>query len=264
VDLLEGIQTLFREAPVVFVVAADQHWLNACYQEVYEKLEPRIHEPGKPLGTLFLEKAFRFSTPMPGIPEGLKNSYWQHLLQLPAAQQGTDMTAARERARHDLAAAQSEGEVRALVDSSRQRPFFEQRILREEAVVRLASPEVLERLEHTLKPYVALLEPNPRAMKLLVNAYSANRALAILSEVNVELPQLALWTILSSRWPQLADHLVEHLEMLEKQAGDCTADLSESLKALWGEQNVAQVIKGDSARPALTAETLKQCAGMRS
>src|SRR6266542_21537 len=61
VELLEGIQTLFREAPVVFVVAENSHWLNSCYEEVYENREPRIHEPGKPLGTLFLEKAFRFS-----------------------------------------------------------------------------------------------------------------------------------------------------------------------------------------------------------
>jgi hypothetical protein len=201
---------------------------------------------------------------MPGIPEGLKNSYWQHLLQLRAAQQGADVTAARERVRNDLAKAQSESEVRALVEGSGHRPFFEQRVLREEAVVRLASPEVLQRLEHTLKPYIALLEPDPRAMKLLVNAYSANRALAILSEVNVELHQLALWTILSSRWPQLADYLVEHPEMLEKDAPDCVAGLCDTLKALWAERSVAQVLKGDSARTSLTAETLKQLGRMRS
>jgi Cdc6-like AAA superfamily ATPase len=263
VDLLEGIQTLFREAPVVFVIAADRHWLNACYEEVYEKLEPRIHEPGKPLGTLFLEKAFRFSTPMPGIPEGLKKSYWEHLLQLQAAEQSGDMTTARQRAHHDLAEAQSEGAVRALVDASSHRPFFEQRAIREEAVVRLAAPDVLARLEHTLKPYSALLEPNPRGMKLLVNAYSANRALAILSEVNVELHQLALWTILSSRWPELADHLAEHPEMLETNA-DASTDLPENLKPLWKDRSVAQVVKGDSMRAPLSAETLKQCAQMRS
>jgi len=265
VDLLEGIQTLFREAPVVFVIAADRHWLNACYEEVYEKLEPRIHEPGKPLGTLFLEKAFRFSTPMPGMPEELKESYWRHLLHLAPDQRPTaDLAVARQTARDQVDKAGSESEVRQLVQESRQRSFAEQRALREEAVVRLASPEILERIEHTLKPYARLLEPNPRAMKLLVNGYSANRALTILSEVEIELDQLALWTILSARWPQLADYLVEHPDRLDKIGQPAGTALPESLKGLCEDPRVMEVIKGDSARPPLTKETLKRCALMRS
>jgi hypothetical protein len=186
VDLLEGVQTLFREAPVVFVVAADRHWLNACYEEVYEKLRPRIYEPGKPLGMLFLEKAFRFSTPMPGLPDDLRKEYWEYLLQLAPREHGAEAAAARDKARNEVANTGSEGAVLDLVDNSRQRPFLEQRALREEAAIRLAAPEILRRLEHTLKSYGQLLEPNPRAMKLLVNSYSANRALAILSELDID------------------------------------------------------------------------------
>jgi hypothetical protein len=265
VDLLEGIQTLFREAPVVFVVAADRQWLNACYEEVYEKIEPRIHEPGKPLGTLFLEKAFRFSTPMPGMPEELKESYWRHLLHVaPDHRQTGDMTVARQAAMDQVNKAGTESEVRQLVEDSRERSFAEQRALREEAVVRLASPEILERIEHTLKPYARLLEPNPRAMKLLVNGYSANRALTILSEVEIELDQLALWTILSSRWPQLADYLVDHPDALEKIGQPASPAFPDSLKVLCEDTRVMEVIRGDSARPRLTKETLKRCALMRS
>lgn len=280
VDLLEGVQTLFREAPVVFVVAADRHWLNACYEEVYEKLRARIHEPGKPLGALFQEKAFRFSTPMPGLPDELKESYWRHLLQLAPSERSAGAAAAREKARDDVTKARSESEVRSLIDSSRKRPFLEQRALREEAVVRLAAPDVLQRLEHTLTPYGPLLEPNPRAMKLLVNSYSANRALAILSEVEIELHQLALWTILCARWPQLADYLAKHPEMLEKLGEPNSGKFPDDLKALCTDPGVIQVIKGDSIIPPkdnnrilkntvtenaqLSIETLKQCARMRS
>jgi hypothetical protein len=265
VDLLEGIQTLFREAPVVFVIAADRQWLNACYEEVYEKIEPRIHEPGKPLGTLFLEKAFRFSTPMPGIPEELKESYWRHLLHLaPDHRPTADLAVARQDAKDQVNKAGSESEVRQLVEASRERSFAEQRALREEAVVRLAAPEILERIEHTLKPYARLLEPNPRAMKLLVNGYSANRALTILSEVEIELDQLALWTILSSRWPQLADYLVEHSDMLEKIGQPAGPAVPEGLKVLCEDPRVMEVIGGGSERPPLSKETLKRCALMRS
>jgi hypothetical protein len=264
VDLLEGIQTLFRDAPVVFVVAADRHWLNACYEDVYDRLRPRIHEPGKPLGTLFLEKAFRFSTPMPGLPEELKETYWRHLLQLAPNEQSAEAAAAREKARDDVIKARSESDVRSLVDSSRKQSFLEQRALREEAVVRLAAPEILQRLEHTLKPYALLLEPNPRAMKLLVNSYSANRALAILSEAEIELHQLALWTILCARWPQLADYLAANADLLEKIGQPNIDGFPDDLKELCAHPSVVQVIKGDSTRAPLSVETLRQCARMRS
>lgn len=109
VRLLEGIQTLFREAPVVFVVVADRSWLNACYEQVYEKLKPRVFEPGKPLGTLFLEKAFRFSAPMPGIPEELKQRYWLYLLQVEPAERKADLDSAKDRAREEISKAKERG-----------------------------------------------------------------------------------------------------------------------------------------------------------
>jgi len=264
VDLLEGIQTLFREAPVVFVVAADRNWLNACYEEVYEKLEPRIHEPGKSLGALFLEKAFRFSTPMPGIPEELKKHYWLHLLRVTEAQRKTDLTEARTKAKDLLTNAQSESEIRRLVETSGQRSFPEQRALREEAAVKLAAPEIIERIEHTLKPYATLLEPNPRGMKLLVNGYSANRALAILAEVEIELDQLALWTILNSRWPQLADYLSDHPDILEKAGQEGLKELPVGLQELWKDPGVVEVLTGNSTRAALTKKTLRQSVQMRA
>ncbi|HEV2665968.1 MAG TPA: P-loop NTPase fold protein [Blastocatellia bacterium] len=264
VELLEGVQTLFREAPVVFVVAADRQWLNACYEEVYEKLKLRVQEPGKPLGALFLEKAFRFSTPMPGIPEKLKEHYWQYLLRVSTDQLEKDMSAARAKAKDQLAEARTESKIRHRLNTSSVLSFPEQRALREEAAVLLASPEIIERIEHTLKPYGALLDTNPRAMKLLVNGYSANRALAILSEVDIDLHQLALWTILSSRWPRLADYLTEHPDMLERIGQEGIEGLPEDLKALWKDPDVREVVKGGSTHTALRTETLEHCVRLRS
>lgn len=153
VDLLEGVQTLFRDAPLVFVVAADRRWLNACYEDVYDKLRQRIYEPGKPLGTLFLEKASRFSSPMPGLPDELRKEYWEYLWQPSPEWHGTKADAARDNAHDEVTNAPTEGAVLDLVDNSRQRPLLERRALREEAAIRLAAPDILGRLEHTLKPY---------------------------------------------------------------------------------------------------------------
>jgi hypothetical protein len=270
VELLEGIQTLFREAPVVFIVAADRSWLNACYEQEYDKFKPQVGEPGKPLGTLFLEKAFRFSTPLPGIPDELKKQYWQYLLQIKSALQQADLDKARREAQEKISQSRSEAEVQKVVDSSDELPFEEKRAIREAAVERLATPEIIERLEHTLKPYASLLEQNPREMKRLVNTYSANRALAFLSEVNIERHQLVLWTILSSRWPQLAEYLEEKPEMLEKIRKQDLADVhDENFKKLLEEPVVRDVINGvkDKDMPShipLEIATIKKSAQMRA
>jgi energy-coupling factor transporter ATP-binding protein EcfA2 len=272
VELLEGIQTLFREAPVVFIVAADRRWLNACYELEYEKFKAQVSEPGKPLGTLFLEKAFRFSTPLPGIPGELKQQYWWYLLQIKGAgSQEAEMAQARTKASAVIAQAHSEEdvqkEVRAGDDS---RSFVMQRAIREAAVERLAAPEIVDRLEHTLKPYAGLLEQNPREMKQLVNTYSANRALAFLAELEIERHQLVLWTILSLRWPQLAEYLEEKPEMSSRIGTPDQAGIRDDLRLLFMDPHVIEVACGikdaqdsDLARP-LEPETIRRCAQMRA
>lgn len=264
VELLEGIQTLFREAPVVYVVAADRRWLNACYEQVYEKLESQISEPGKSLGTLFLEKAFRFSTPMPGIPNELKSQYWQYLLRLTDEERSLDWDRARSMAQETAASAKGEGELQGLVDASTDRSFVEQQAMREEVAVRLAAPEVIERLEHTLRPYTELLEPNPRAMKRLVNAYSANRALAILSGVDIKRHQLVLWTILSSRWPQLAAYLEDSPEQVEKIVQQDVTDVPADVQTLFADEDVVYVAGGGPVGIPLARGTVEQCAHLHA
>ncbi len=266
VELLESIQTMFREAPVIFVVAADRHWLNACYEQEYKEVALQIHEPGKPLGTLFLEKAFRFSTPMPGLTDRLKKSYWGYLLNLQSKDKDVevDRKALRKEADKEVSQVGTDNSVTNLVDTSGGRSFPEQRALREAAAVRMAAPKVLERLEHTLKPYVHLLDPNPRAMKLLVNSYSANRALTILSELEIDQHQLALWTILRARWPRFAEYLCEHPELLEtiksQQIGE--GAMPSGMEELCECQEVLEVIGGGAVGEPFSNETLKQCAGI--
>lgn len=262
VELLEGIQTLFREAPVIFIVAADRRWLNACYEEVYDKLKPRVYEPGKPLGTLFLEKVFQLSTPMPGMPPSLKEVYWLHLLQLKTDDAKKKLEEARQAIQEEFKQEKSEETILGKIDASRDRPFLEQRALREEAVIRLAAPEIVDRTEHTLKDFVTLLEPNPRAMKRLVNAYSVNRALATLSFTDIPLKQLALWTILSMRWPGLVDFLIEEPVTIEKIGQENLDGIPEELKGLFNDKDVIQVVNGGTSDKLLNKATVIQCSQM--
>ena len=264
IELLEGMQTLFRGAPVLFVVSADRRWLNACFEEVYTSLTPWVYEPGKSLGTLFLEKVFQFSTSVPGMPQELKKAFWRgliHVMMEPASEQVDEV---RGSAREVMAGMASEGEMLQEIDQSRKRSAAEQRAIREEAVVRLAAPEIVQRTENTLKPFVALLEPNPRAMKRLVNTYSANRALAILSEVDIERDRLARWTILSMRWPRLAEYLEEHPEQVEMIGRQNASDIPQEVRELFQSEDVAKVVRGESAGVSLDPAIVRKCALLRA
>jgi len=277
VELLEGIQTVFRAAPVLFVVAADRNWLNACYEEAYEKLKPLVHEPGKPLGTLFLEKAFQFSTSIPGIPQQLRDAYWLQLIKVKAAKDEKSKETAKQKASEMMANAASEAAVTEFVKQSQDRSPGEQQAIREEAVIRLAAPGIQKRIEHNLKPFAPFLAPNPRAMKRLVNTYSVNRALATLAYVDIALDRLALWTILSLRWPVLADYLEDNPEMViklisgdegnlpketqtpnDKEADDVPKEIQAII-----DDDVLSVIKGGPTQVPLDAATVRQCALLR-
>ncbi|GIX46750.1 MAG: hypothetical protein KatS3mg131_0961 [Candidatus Tectimicrobiota bacterium] len=262
VELLEGIQTLFRDAPVVYVVAADRRWLNACYEEVYQSMRPWVHVPGKSLGTLFLEKLFQLSTPVPAAPPRIQEAYWHHLIGVRAdAQEPTEETIEHDE-REGINETDDEAALLRRLHEV-QDPGRSQAI-RERIVARLAEPEVVARTEHALKPFAPLLEPTPRAMKRLVNAYSTNRALALLSHLDIDREPLVRWTILSLRWPRLADALAEHPEWMERKE-EAGAAVPAEIEALLGREVVQAVLdSGHGARKPLDAETIRLCATLRA
>ena len=84
---------------------------------------------------------------------------------------------------------------------------LERETLRAAAAKQITSPEAVQAAEHRLEPLSYLLEPNPRSMKRLANAYSLNRARSFLEGRDVSIEALARWTIIELRWPMLADYL---------------------------------------------------------
>jgi KAP family P-loop domain len=80
VELLEGIQTLFRDEPVAFVIAADRDWLSDSYATEYRDFVSAADEPGRPLGYLFLEKTFQMSVTLPAPTGEARDSFWDGLI----------------------------------------------------------------------------------------------------------------------------------------------------------------------------------------
>lgn len=255
VDLLEGIQTIFRDAPVAFVVAADRHWLYDAYAQKYRSPGSMDVDPGRPLGHLFLEKAFQLSTSVPRISPDDQRTFWERLLSPPEEGSQRDREELARKAERDFAGLATEDRILGELDRNPGETSEENRARREAAVRRLASPRLQRHIEHTLTPLAPLLEPNPRAMKRLVNAYGVERAVQILEGHSAELehPQerLALWTILKSRWPLLADYLSEHPDALDDltanriPASVMTDDKRPYLRRLFEDPAAQRVARGE-------------------
>jgi hypothetical protein len=215
VELLEGIQTLFRDVPVAYVVAADREWLAGSYKFEYSSFESSFDEPGRPLGYLFLEKTFQLTLPIPVLSVETRDTYWRRLIRPTELDDPKALDSARKDAAGAFTKLNTEEEVREELARDPGATPTEQRARLEAAAIQLASPKLERAAEHVLHPFRPLLDPNPRAMKRLVNAYGLARGIELLSRHTLGGDKLAqqrtaLWTILSLRWPRLAEYLAVH------------------------------------------------------
>ena len=263
VDLLEGIQTLFRQASVVYVVAADRDWIRTSFERRYESFLPNVGAPGRPLGHLFLEKMFQISVAVPRLSYDARIAYWQRLLATGVARsaaEAQELTVAR---RDELfGKAERPDEIQRVVEQHRGGP--EEEAVRIAAAQRLSTPEAAEATEHFLAAYARLLEPNPRSMKRLVNAFGLQHAVNVLSHVDVPLEALALWTILEQRWPTLADLLAAHPDLIDcfaEQEAPIDPRVPEALQDLFGRDAVRHVIGGYGGAAQLDRDFVARLVG---
>jgi hypothetical protein len=214
VEFLEAVQTLVRETPRTpgsmaphFVVAADGRWIRASYEHEYADFVDVVSYPGRPLGYLFLDKAFQLTTTLPAIDENQRRRYWEQLLRVEPDRRGASVDEAPTIARSILGNATTDADILDLVDAQGADDPVLLSALRAEAVKLMAQPSTVSSTEHALRGYADLLDPNPRAMKRFVNAYGVERALRTIEGRRPDSSQLARWVIVELRWPVLADML---------------------------------------------------------
>ena len=226
VELLEGIQTLLkdpqadRDLPrVAFVVAADREWLCDSYVRVYNDFEATARQPGRPFGLGFLDKIFDLSVRIPTVS---------------AATSLADDDAQDAAEDHTFTEARCELHVRkalAAAERATEAPAPRQR-LRLHAVRHLAD---LEHASETgkchdtddhLERLARRLDPGWLVVRQLPSAYCVQRITQFLAGHPVDddddaIGRLGLWTMLTLRWPLLAEYLVrfpEHIDRLCEQA----------------------------------------------
>ena len=60
VELLERIQTLFRDSNVIYIVTADRRWIYTCYEKAYDDFKKNLEEPGGLCVSYFQRKYSNF------------------------------------------------------------------------------------------------------------------------------------------------------------------------------------------------------------
>ena len=254
VEVLQGIQTLLIEAPVTYVVAADRRWLYDSYGKFYADFKSVAREPGRPLGHLFLEKTFQLSAALPQPAPDVRDAYWRSLIS-PTRPPIDDQPAPEAAARAETA--HLDEVVAGLAEQTAAD--------REALLGRLEETDIQVEIENRLIPFSPLLEPNPRAMKRLINAYRIELR-RLLTEgrrsghAAVTPEQIALWTIVSLRWPLLADQLPHHLQLLAPGAD--SGVLPRSLRDLWHSDEVQAVVTGRDVSGRLTPEAVRTLVGL--
>jgi hypothetical protein len=141
VEFLEGIQTLFREANVSYVIAADRRWVYTSYEKAYDSFKSALTEPGVPFGHLFLAKIFQLSVSLPRMSTTIQKNFFDYLLKTAPSTIQADLEKARDNAQRRLQSLQTEDEILAEIEKGKDDPIYNQAI-REAAVVRLSTPEV--------------------------------------------------------------------------------------------------------------------------
>lgn len=270
VELLEGIQTLFRRAPVTYVVAADRKWICSSFEKKYGDFAGTIGEPCRPLGYLFLDKLFQISAGMPRLTPEIQRLYLDALLAEGAPPATTPDPALVEKAKARMAGKSDEAEIAKVIAASGS--VEEQRAARAAGALQIATAEATEKTEHRLKKLAHLLEPNPRSMKRLVNTVAMAQARGIL-EGRRALPETrARWAMLSLRWPLLAEFIVESPDAIAHWRRPAAAsgrpararadpNWPAAVRALHGNRAVMDVVGGAGEVGALTPKTLTPMLG---
>ncbi|MCF8373029.1 MAG: KAP family NTPase [Bacteroidales bacterium] len=210
VEFLEGIQTLFRETKVLYLVAADRKWLAKCFEIHYKDFTDDFDKRGSRLGYLFIHKAFQLSLRMPMLSADQKEKYWEFILHLKKEDKSLDDKKA-EMAK-EFEGLTSRMDVEQKAQDLENQKIVPEELIREAAIGKLSEQNIAGQTEHILHKHAVYLEPNPRAIKRLANFYNIFSYTMILEGRYIDESVIVRWLVLSQRWPILA-------EALEKSPG---------------------------------------------
>ena len=261
VEFLEGIQTIFREGPVVYVIAADRRWIQLAYEKIYEYFMD-IGEPARPLGHLFLGKIFQMSIPIPTMNPDLKEKFLNNLLKHQNLENDVGQKEIIKQVEKEIENLKNT-DTDSILEYAMTRegdPIYVQ-TARNISVRKLEEPKQESETELMLQKFHHLLESNPRAIKRLLNTFVIYRAILIIQGIKFDFEILALWVILMMRWPILSDYISKHPDLLNHLSDESLTgfpDMPEKLKLLLSNKDFIRIVNGDGINTNLDETAIRQ------
>lgn len=210
VEVLQTIQSIYCDVPVLYVIAADKDWLVSSYEQHYKGFTGHIQYEGQSLGQLFMEKIFQLSVSVPNLSTTMKKSYLQSLVNhAPASVTGP---VNEESILAELRGASDESDIADIARKYRATDAAD--LAARLSFTTLQQKKFQSSVEHLLVRFANLMDPNPRAIKRAVNAYSFKRGMLFINQLDLSAETLAKWCILESRFPAAAVAILKNADLL--------------------------------------------------
>ncbi|MBO3117500.1 hypothetical protein J4050_12120 [Winogradskyella sp. DF17] len=207
VQLLEGIQTLFKDKRVLYIVAGDKNWISTSFGNTYEEFKTKSVDK-KQLGEFFIQKAFQLSFRLPNISEESKQNYWNHILGLKDEGEKDKIESIEE-----LSEAQ-QTEIKSVLKQSKSEltnPEFVQNIQEKYNLTGDTATNIVigeknkdtEELKHLLQDYHKYIDTNPRSIIRLANNYTMARSILMAERVKFNEHVLFRWLVIEDLCPKV-------------------------------------------------------------
>ncbi|MCG6191259.1 KAP family P-loop NTPase fold protein [Maribellus maritimus] len=254
VKLLEGIQTLFKDSKVFYLIAADKAWISKCFEIKYEKFKDINTNTKTRLGYKFLQKMFQFSIRLPNISEQIKDSYWNYILKVNKPQ-----VVKKSKEIEDIfSELKSEDDINTKIKELEKKDNIPESMVRQAAVERLTEAEFEEKTEHILREHSVYLDTNPRSIKRLANYYNIFRNTLILEGKSYDKSKIIRWLVLNQKYPLL----VEEMEQDPGNFNEILKQLSNNNCTHIDDVFLKKLIKGIKSDPVFTPEDVHNLLGV--
>tara|TARA_R110000851_G_scaffold77514_3_gene170526 strand:+ start:4552 stop:7635 length:3084 start_codon:yes stop_codon:yes gene_type:complete len=209
VQLLEGIQTLFKDKKVLYVIAGDKNWISTSFGNTYKDFVTEETDKNQ-LGDFFIEKAFQLSFRLPNISEESKQNYWDHIIGIKSKDSTKKITSIKELSE------EKQEEIKNLLKESRSQltnPNFVQEVqiqynLTGDTASNLVIEEKnkdTEKLKHLLQDYHRYIDTNPRSIIRLANNYTMARSVLMAERVEFSEQTLFRWLVIEDLCPRVKE-----------------------------------------------------------
>jgi|GEM_PF-5938659 len=260
VQLLEGIQTLFKEKRVLYIVAGDKSWISTSFENTYSEFSTEESSRNSGIGELFLEKVFQLSLRMPNISETYKEEYWSHIL-------GISESKGDQKAKIEEISPELKKEVLKELNSTSEDivspEFIRNFEMKHNLSSNTASSLIIEKknesdteIRHLLEDLHKMVETNPRSIIRLANNYTMTRSTLIAERKNINSEKLFRWLILKDQYPNalVSVRTIETIEEFKEELKASTMEKSKQGKCL--------ELIGENQETTLTLTEIKEFEGI--